>query len=74
MVAIEQGSAVRDAHLPDLRAKKSRSTTSSPIFACNRSISCTRSGEIPLPLSKAGLCSNYANGPNSRIRFTGHRR
>jgi hypothetical protein len=33
MLTVEQGSAVRNAHLPDLRAKKSRSTTSSPIRA-----------------------------------------
>jgi hypothetical protein len=44
MVAIEQRSPVRNAHLPDLRAKKSRSTTSSPILACRRSISRSRSG------------------------------
>ena len=40
VTAVEQGSPVRRAHLPDLRAKKSRSTISSPILACRRSISC----------------------------------
>jgi hypothetical protein len=37
--AVEHRSAVRRAHLPDLRAKKSRSTVSCPILACSRSIS-----------------------------------
>jgi len=39
VIAIDERSAVRRAHLPDLRAKKSRSTISSPILACGRSIS-----------------------------------
>lgn len=37
--AIEHSSTVRRAHLPDLRAKKSRSTVSCPILACSFSIS-----------------------------------
>src|SRR5438874_4447180 len=44
MRAVEPGSAVRRAHLPDLLAKKSRSTVSCPIFACSFSISRSRYG------------------------------
>jgi hypothetical protein len=58
MVAVEQGPPVRNAHLPDLRAKKSRSTTSSSILACKRSISRSRSGAVPPPASNAfAACS-----------------
>ncbi len=51
----EQRSAVRRAHLPDLLAKKSRSTDNCPIFACSFSISRSRasSPSRPTPGSKA---------------------
>jgi hypothetical protein len=42
VVAIEQGSAVRGAHLPDRLAKKSRSTINCPILECSFSISRSR--------------------------------
>jgi hypothetical protein len=53
-LAIDELAAVRGAHLPDLLAKKSRSTMSWPILACSRSISRSRSAAAsPLPASKA---------------------
>jgi len=53
--AVEHRSAIRSAHLPDLLAKKSRSTVSCPILACNRSISrsCVVSASRPTPGSNA---------------------
>src|SRR4029077_9559076 len=58
--AIEHSSTVRRAHLPDLRAKKSRSTVSCPILACSFSISRSRVSSLsrPTPASKArAACS-----------------
>src|SRR5262249_44984181 len=54
MTPIHERSPVRSAHLPDLLAKKSRSTISSPILACSFSISRSRSeAPPPAPLSNA---------------------
>jgi hypothetical protein len=53
MLTIEHRSPVRDAHLPDLCAKKSRSTISSPILACSRSISRSWSAGALPPASNA---------------------
>jgi hypothetical protein len=60
VAAIDERAAVRSAHLPDLLAKKSRSTISSPIFACSRSISRSRSeAASPFPVSNArAACSS----------------
>jgi len=53
--AVEHRSAVRRARLPDLLAKKSRSTVSWPILACSRAMSrsCAVSSFGPTPGSKA---------------------
>ena len=51
VTAVEQGSPVRRAHLPDLRGKKSRSTISSPNLACG-----VRSS---VPPDLAGPASEY---------------
>src|SRR5215471_13770764 len=54
VLAADELTSVRGAHLPDLLAKKSRSTMSWPILACNRSISRSCSAApSPLPLSNA---------------------
>jgi hypothetical protein len=60
VVAVEQRPAVRGAHLPDLLAKKSRSTVSWPILAWSFSISRSRtlSSSRPMPGSNArAACS-----------------
>ena len=41
MLTIEHCRPLRNGHLPDPRAKKSRSTISSPTLACSRSILCS---------------------------------
>jgi hypothetical protein len=53
--AIEHSSTVRRSHLPDLRAKKSRSTVNCPILACSFSISRSRVASLsrPTPASSA---------------------
>jgi Patatin-like phospholipase len=54
VLAVDEPTAVRGAHLPDLLAKKSRSTMSCPILACSRSISRSCSAApSPLPFSNA---------------------
>jgi hypothetical protein len=53
-IALNEPTAVRGAHLPDLLAKKSRSTKSWPILACSFSISRSRSAApSPPPFSNA---------------------
>src|SRR4029077_7467205 len=61
MSAIDERPTIRDAHLPDLLAKKSRSTVNCPILACSFSISRSRltSPSLPAPASKArAACSS----------------
>src|SRR5262249_44048943 len=54
VAAVDEPTAVRGAHLPDLLAKKSRSTMSWPILACSRSISRSCSAApSPLPFWNA---------------------
>src|SRR5438270_13368341 len=61
VLAIDERASVRCAHLPDLLAKKSRSTVNCPILACSFSISRSRaaSPSLPTPVSKArAACSS----------------
>jgi hypothetical protein len=62
MRAVEPCSAVRNAHLPDLFAKKSRSTINCPILACSFSISRSRlasaSWPAPSPSKARAACSS----------------
>jgi hypothetical protein len=71
VIAIEQPATVRGAHLPDLLAKKSRSTISCPIFACSLSISRSRpAASPPLPAPKFGDFSLYVRAYWPKVAVT----